>query len=446
MHKKTGLFLFLAGLGSATQVHFVGSIALTELVFFATGPVLFLLNYRKLKQDGFLPLVWLTLLVCCGCLISSKVNNTPFVFMLKGLAFPVIYFMAAVSFHHLLRSNLGGLNLYLLGAFLSGIISIFIFQPETYTARSGGVAEGEEAVQAVVGYALFWSMKINEVLKLPLVCWYMSTPTIYSISAPIIGSFVSIVFSSASGRAAAAVSIASVGLLYFGQKSRRRMKRQGRKIWWIFITAILVAVGFKEVYSIAAGHGYLGAKAQEKYEAQTQMGSGILDILMSGRMEFFCGLQACIEHPILGMGPRAIDTNGYAERFLKEHGNLEDYQYYLKHLENVRKEGFAGTPVPAHSHVIFFWLYYGIFGLIFWIYVSWLMYKYLRTYAPAIPQWYGFMALSIPSMAWSILFNPPGFRLNGILFIVALLFCKAVSERRIQLPIEMELEARKYDA
>lgn len=120
-------WLFLAGLGSMTEVHFFGSIALTELAMIVVGPVLFFVNFQRLRHDGFLPFVWLTLLTCLGGIVASKVNHTYWLFALKGLAFPSVYFVATVTFHHFLRRDLSSMKWFLVGAFFSSIVSILFF-------------------------------------------------------------------------------------------------------------------------------------------------------------------------------------------------------------------------------------------------------------------------------------------------------------------------------
>ena len=65
-------WLFLAGLGSMTEVHFFGSIAITELAMFVVAPILFLKNFHRLRHDGLIPFVWLAILTCVGCIYANQ--------------------------------------------------------------------------------------------------------------------------------------------------------------------------------------------------------------------------------------------------------------------------------------------------------------------------------------------------------------------------------------
>ena len=93
MNSKTASwFLFLLGTFSMTQIRIIGSIGISELVVFVLAPWVFLIDYKVLKYDGFMPAIWLALLMCLGCVVASIANYTPFLLFLKGLATPYTIF------------------------------------------------------------------------------------------------------------------------------------------------------------------------------------------------------------------------------------------------------------------------------------------------------------------------------------------------------------------
>lgn len=442
----TSILLFLIGLGSVTQFHFIGSLGLSELPMFILAPFVFVMDYKRLKADGFMPFVWLAILTCVGCVISSYLNKTPGLFAMKGLAHPYAIFSATVIFHRLLRNNFRGLKWFLIGAFLSGIISIFIFQQETFTAGGGYLAEGADAINRVMGYSLFWSSKIREVLTLPIKASYFAIPTAYSAGVGIPLVIITMMISSGSGRSSAITILASSMLIAIGGRSRVRIARMGKHILMLGLCSIIAVGIFKTGYSIAATRGILGYEAQQKYLKQTRTGDSALKILMAGRMEFFCGVMACLDHPIWGFGPNGEDTGGYVERYLREYATQEDYEHYVAEVQWQKSRGeFINTALPAHSYIGMFWISYGIIGLILWVYVLGMFYMYLRKYASAIPQWYGFMALGIAAESWHIFFSPFASRFQLPLLVCCILFCKAVKMGRHCLPFDMEMEARKYE-
>lgn len=444
--RSSSALLFLIGLGSVTQFHLVGSLGLSELPMFLLAPFIFILDYRRLSADGFAPFIWLLILTCFGCLISSHVNDTPDIFLLKGLAHPYAMFSAAVIFHRLLRNNFGGLKWFVIGAFLSGIISIFIFQQETYTAGGGYLAEGTDAINRVMGYSLFWSGKIKEVLTLPVKAAYLSVPTAYSAGVGVFLVALTMVISSGSGRSAALTILASTVLIAIARRSRLRMERIGKHIIIVGICSVVALGVLKAGYSFAAREGLLGYEAQRKYLKQTRMGDSALKILMAGRMEFFCGVMACLDHPILGFGPKGEDTGGYVERYLREYGAQEDYEHYVADVQWRKSRGeLSYMAIPAHSYIGMFWISYGIVGLLLWLYVLGMFFMYLRKYASAIPQWYGYVVLGLTAESWHIFFSPFASRFQLPLLICCILFCKAVKKGMLTLPMDMEMEARKFE-
>lgn len=446
MRSSSSILLFLVGLGSITQFHFVGSIGLSELPIFLLAPIVFLLDFKQLKKDGFLPFVGLSILACVGCLISSIINETPGIIFIKGLANPYSIFAVTVILHRLLRNNFNGLKFFLIGVFLSSIISIFIFQQETFTVHHGEINTGDVATEMVMSYPLFWSAKIKQLLSLPSCTHYLPMPLSYSAGACLVSAFVYLFYSGSSGRAAALATFASTVLILVFKKSRRQMQKMGRHVILLGFAVLLALMAFKFGYSFAASSGLLGYDVQQKYFSQTRMGSGALQMLMSGRMEFFCAVLACLDHPIVGFGPRGEDTEGYVERYLQKYGAPEDYVSYVNYNYRVAMEnGYVYKSIPAHSYIGMFWVYYGIFGLVIWIYVLWIFYLYLRKYAAAIPQWFGYVAWNMPLMVWDIFFSPYGGRVSGPSIVVCVLFAKAVTERKMCLPPEMEIDASKWD-
>lgn len=424
----------------------MGSLGISELPIFLLAPIVFLLDYRELKVDGFLPFVWLTISVCVGCCISSFFNSTPRVFFLKGLAHPYALFALTVVLHHFLRRDLSAMKYYLIGVFISSIICIFIFQQETWTAVGADIAKGAEATERVVGNPLFWSSKIKALLVLPISIAYMRVPVTYSVIVPIACAILAMFCSGESGRSAAAVAMLSSVLLCIGGKKRARIKMLGKHIGLVVLICGGAVLLLKNGYSYAASSGMLGYKAKEKYEQQTERGKDILHMLMTGRMELFCGVMACLDHPILGFGPKAEDTGGYVSRYLEKYGRLEDYQSFMHDQRTAARRGeYRYVAIPSHSYISFFWIYYGIIGLILWCYVLFLIWRYLKLYAPAIPQWYGYVVLTIPGEVWNIFFSTFGGRTTTPFLISCILLARAVYKRKLFLPYEMELESLELE-
>ena len=160
----------------------------------------------------------------------------------------------------------------------------------------------------------------------------------------------------------------------------------------------------------------------------------MLSLLVSGRIEPVVGLMGAIHKPILGFGAVPIDDGDYYLRVLEEVGDAEDVKQYL-YL--AAQNGGKVTKLQTHSHIIAGWVQSGIIGLIYWLYILWLMYDFVRRRSSAIPKWFGYFAFSISYYAWHIFFSPLGDRRASIaLFITTMLLARAVSKGKLSLPIE----------
>lgn len=442
----TAFWLFMIGLFSQTQIHVFGSIGISELPVFVIAPLLFFHDYHELRRDCFMPFIWLTILVCVGCVISSWYNHTYWLLALKGLATPYSIFAITVVLHHLLRKNPMAIKWLFVGIFLSMIVCVFVFQQETNSVVGGERLSGAAATEAVMSYPLFWSIRFAALVALPIKCVYLAMPMTYLVLMPLISGIVSIALSDSSGRAGAMITLLGIVLLVIGGKSQRQLFRMGKKLPIVLLVSAFLMAGGKMAYSHAAKTGLLGDKAYEKYVKQTSRGTSTLHILMAGRKEFFVGMIAALDKPIVGHGPKAEDTKGYYNEYLRKYGSVEDYEQRLWELSQNAARGIdAYYVIPTHSFIASFWVYYGIFGLIFWIYALGLFWQYFRRYAPMIPQWYGYLALFLPTMVWGAFFAPFGDRLGEALPFVCILFAKAVYKKRFQLPPEMMREIAQHN-
>ena len=444
--KTASFFLFLLGAFSMTQVHVVGNIGISELVVFFLAPFVFIIDYKVLKYDGFMPAIWLALLTCVGCMISSFCNNTLFASFMRGFASPYAIFSVLVIGHRLVRNSLGGFKWFCLGMALSITINIFIFQRGVEADAWGQGVRGLAAARGIMSGPLFWISRIKAWLYVPITGWYLQTPIVYSILTPIFIVLFSAI-TSVSGRSTAAAAIGSVLLVILGGKSRLRMWKLMRGFWGLAVGGLILIQFLMVTYKYTALNGLLGEKALKKYETQMKgEKSGVLPLLMGGRLEFFVGGYAAIQNPIIGYGPWALDVQGYYDQFLMKYGNADDYDDYLKLKAWQQQIGHTIVSVlPAHSHIIGFWIWYGIFGFLFWLYVLWQIVRYFRRDLATVPQWFGMLAVSTPTVLWSIFFSPFGDRVSETMFIVFILMTKAIRLGHVNLPPEMVFEMDKTD-
>lgn len=443
MKSGKNTFLLLAiGIFSRTQIYIGGAIGISELIVFLIAPYLFMKNYAILRREGFLTLLLLVLLSLAGCIISCQINTTPFKDAIRGVMANYGLFAAIVVFHSLLRKNVLGIKWFLLGVAISLVISTFVFQSGSELYMYGEGRAGAAAAEGIINSPLFWTARIGSFWILPCSGWYMSTPQFWNWFSMGAWGVVAILISQGSGRSAALTMLASAILIFLCGKSKSKIYRVSRQTGRLLLIGLVFLYLFNTFYKITASNGLLGEKAQEKYEKQVRGAKSPLAVLMSGRSEFFVGVYACLRKPIFGYGPWPWDKEHLYEDWLNKYGTEEATEEYYKYLYDSIKRGWGERlhMIPSHSVIIQFWLWYGIAGLVLWIYVLYKFWRYLRYDMYAVPQYIGYIVGWLPMYVWNIFFSPFGGRLEYGAFLSAILLCAAVNKGIVRLPNEMLAE------
>lgn len=443
MKKAHYLAWFLFGLGSQLQI--VASLSFTELFVFIAAPFIFLREKDYMKRNGIMPFFWLSFLVVVGCIVACIANHTEPLFVLRGMAVTCLLPCTVVVGHWMLRRDMGGFKWMLIGSALSGILCTFIFQKHGEVAQLAGGVSGSDAVEAIMSGPIYWITRLGNILNSIPKGWYLQCPLVASVAIPLFMAAFSML-TSVSGRATALCALGTVALIFIAGKKRETIRsRLCNKFGLWCCIAIVGVFCLHSVYRIAATQGWLGEDAFKKYEQQTQGDTSIMALLLGGRMESFCGLIACVDKPIVGFGPWAEDKNGYTGEFLSKYGTYEDYENYIKTVEWRLSRGITYHMIPVHAYITEFWLWYGIFGLLFWAYIIFVFIRYLKQDCWIVPQWYMWIAASMPGYFWGIFFSPWSDRIGGIVFVVACLMARAVRMGVQPLPDYMEEEIFKVE-
>lgn len=404
-----------------TQIKIVGYIGISELVVFAVAPFIFFKSYGRLRANGFIPVINLALTWLVSAILSDWINGSKINDLLKGVAHPYAVLSWIVVIHYLADKYIYNLKWLLLGVAVSSIICIFIFQPGSAVSVGGYEVESKEAMERVLGYKLFWVTRLSLWLPLAIQMAYLRTPTILSLG---IAGFLAVFSLLEGGRSAFLAGAVGFAILLVGGKNIARMKLIKKYFVLALVGGVIVLTMVNASYRYAVKSGKLGEEELSKYEKQTSSGEGALNLLMAGRGDFFIGLIAVIDKPLLGHGSWALDTNGYQEEFYSRYGSESDLNRYYRRLQH------GVRTIPGHSHIISFWLWHGIAGGVFWIYIFVLILKTLKSNMALVPEWYGYFGLAIPSLVWAILFSPFGMRTTVCCLIVACLFVNAIAKGR----------------
>ena len=443
MRNKRALGWFLFGLGGQLQI--IASLSMTEVFVLIAAPCLFFREWPYMRRTGVSFVFVLSVTVVFGCLLSSIANHTDVQYVIRGLATVVILPCAIIMGHWLLRMDMNGFKWLLIGSFISGIVCVFVFQKAVDVATWTKVGNGQDAVEGIVNGQLFWISQIGAAMRIPYVGWYLQCPLAYSVIAPMFLVLFAL-FSSTSGRARSLSALAAVVLICLGRKHRASMRMIGQHFLLLSMLGILLIGMYKIGYSFAARNGLLKAGAVRKYELQTHGNDSIGRLLLGGRADSFAGLLACVRKPILGYGPWAFDNNDFMAEFLTKYGDYDDFRNIQMMQRLAYRSGDVSLRlIPCHSHITMFWLWYGIMGLLFWLYIIFVAVRYLKEDCWAVPQWFAWLAAGVPGLCWTIIFNPLLSRVGTMIIVVAFFFARAVRQGRLQLPYQMQLEIFKAE-
>lgn len=423
---KSGLLLFLIGLFSMTQVRLVGSIGISELVIDLVAPFLLIKGWPSFRREKTVAAFVLCFLSIVGNVVAALANQTPFLSAIRGFATYYTLFSCMVFFYYVLRRSPFSFKWYLLGVALSYVVCIFVFRQgvEVAVAEQMGFYDGN-LTEGIVSGAIFWISRISGFVFWPIQGFYLQTPLLYSCCVPLFFAIYAIL-TTASGRSAALLSLLSVFFFCVGRKKQASMKLIQNH--FLLMLGVILSFGIvaKSAYVSLASGGMLGPAAQEKYEQQTKGKSSALAILMGGRPQCFAGAYAAMKNPIVGYGSWPIDKDNLYGQFLSKYGDAEDYEKFVERYAYYRRAGREFL-IPGHSCLFGGWIDCGIFGGVFWAYAIYLIYDCIRRRISAIPEYFGFFALALPSMMWNIMFSPVGCRIAWGFQFAMLLVARGVS-------------------
>ena len=437
--RRSVWLMFLFGLG--TQLQIVASLSFSELFVLLAAPCWFVSEWPMMKRTGVHVFFIWAILVVLGAIISYVTYGAPLYFAVRRFAMVVVVPCVIVVVHRILRMHMSHVGWYLLGGAISGILCTFVFQKSVEVTTLAGGERGEHAAHDIMRGPIYWLHRISSFVSLAYKGWYLKIPTFVCILLPLALAIFGITQSS-SGRGPAIGFMGASVIMLVGGKTMTGMRRMSRHLYLIGLAGLAVIYLFHKGYGYMARSGMLGEQTARKYEGQTKRGNGMLDLLIGGRADSMVCFYAIKDSPILGFGLAPYDTRGYAREFLDKYGAEEDViQYYSNAAANARRgivEEIAF--IPAHSQIGSYWVFFGVFGLMFWLYIIFVVIRYMRQDACVIPQWYGWLAASVPAMFWDMLFNPFASRIGTPMFVVACLLVRAVRMGRLRLPDEMTRE------
>jgi hypothetical protein len=382
--KAADVFSFILGFATLFSIHFVGDLYVAEILLVVIFPILLIMKGRRalrreLKFVYILMGVWLA-----GLVLADAYNHIPLTDRMRGMALIVFFAINLLSMSIVLGQNEKRKVLYLVGLMIGALVSIKL-QPSEATAAypwKFGYAWG--TMQLVMLVSSYFYSKQRYLLSALLVVGICGVNAIMNFRSPILQLLITVAL-------VYPFIPEQLGAIQILPQS------QGLRIAVLAIFALGAAAVADEVVKFVTTAGYIGEDAQAKNEAQAKAGN----LLLGGRPEFVIGLQAALDRPIIGHGSWAKDLKYFEMLYdrMVEAGVQPEQSG-----GDIAEE--ADGLIPAHSHIITAWVWAGIAGLIFWLYILWFVFKGISRIALSRPPLAPVYTWFLISMVWDIFFSP----------------------------------------
>lgn len=377
---KKDWFVFIVGLFSMIKFRLLGTFALSELMIFTTYLFIgFRTKFTDNKRMNYLFVF--AILWCIGVFISDRINDINLVDSLKG-SFNVIFIIILIPFvYWALEDKPQRMILFWIGNGLSSIFAFYFQRIDLYNeidANIWKVYAFYPAAIALSGLLYYKGRNVIACLLIEIFAFW----SLFNMSRNI---FLSMT---------CAVSLI-LFIDWIKQNSFNRITMYKRKSLSLLIVFGIALIGILYTYEYLARNRILGEPAYQKYIMQKYSKEG----LASGRSDAFQSLFLISKNPIIGYGSYAKDKNELIRQFDK--GTNRDRNDLL----------------PGHSYILGAWVYSGILGALFWAYILYLIFIFIKDKILLDDKLVGINALLTFQMLWNILFSPFANRLNFLFFI-----------------------------
>lgn len=399
----TDLLVFVIGLLSAIYVNVGGNLYLAEIVLLVLLPYLLYTRLKMLNFSQVRPIIILGLGWLLNQIITDIYRGTLFADVIKGWALIVVFLTNFISLYLLIFPSIRRIALALLGVSL-GLILQGVLQPTDNMLLNKWKYGTGFAVILLVSIGIYF---VSNKKNIRFLGWS------FILILVALFSFYE------SSRALGGVALLSAIVTMFrftliGNGIARRISNP-LNIALAVILLFFTAFGIIQIYGYAAEQGYLGDSAQAVYQSQS---SGELGVLLGGRREWLPATRAIMDSPILGYGSYARSTD-YGQ-YLFELANLG----YKVNETQVSSYLAARDFIPTHSHFLQGWVWAGILGGLFWLYILSLVIRALiKTFRFPTGLFMATTSMGIYAI-WNILFSPlsNSLRLTWAFILVTLLF------------------------
>jgi len=362
------------------EIKFIGNLYISDLELALLLPALVIMRGKLLNRRLPIILLMFGLLWLLGQVASDILRHSSFRDYSRGWALIVFTLIDFTSLYLLLIGRNKRILFYAVGLALGAIVAYFVnpdVYAQTYHWKFG---YGPAITLLVVVFATLvrkgkgYKPALSSLLLFLAACLnlYMDFRSLSAVCF-LTGAYL-------------------ILQAFFGRRSYKQIRIKVRNIIFIGIAVFIAAFGILKLYEYAAGSGFLGTSAEQKYEAQA---IGKYGLIIGGRSELLVSGRAIMASPFIGYGSWPKDCH-YA---LLEVRLRNKYGYG-------NEGGSNSCLLPSHSFVFGAWVNAGILGAIFWIWVFSLPVRILpwlyRTMEPMTPL----IAFIMFNITWAIMFSP----------------------------------------
>lgn len=385
------IFAFIVGCLAFLQFRIMGTFALGEIVALASTPFIAFGKFRENKnarQFVYMAFVWLL-----GVILADIWNGTPMEDRLKGM-FNVVFLISLVPFiYWLFYDNPKRWLIYYMGYSIS-VLYNYYFQ-RTYDSDYDRMVWGVYAYYPLAIWGAGWLYYIGRKKLSYILIFLFGLWSLFNMSRNI---FLN-------------QSLAIVILIFINIVSKNSDANTFNRLFsrrFIQLSAMLVVGLFLVSYSYEsmAQNGTLGEGAKKKYLIQKRSEIG----LASGRGDFLVSLYMIQKKPVFGYGSYAKDKDKIAYKYRQARGmNLYHEKYEKTNL------------IPGHSYILGAWVYAGILGFSFFVFVLIKLWNFFKSGAVLYePKMAGIIVYVLALYIWNILFSPFSDRINFVVFMMVL--------------------------
>ena len=379
-------FIFLVGLLSFVHIKLIGDLYISEVIlagitFLKIRKVVRILSIPWLRTLIYLGILWLV-----SQIITDILKKTSLDYALKGIFSVAFILTDIIGLFILINNSRNRLEAFTLGIALSGFLYTFL-TPSDYATTE------------------FWKFGYGVPFTL-LVLIFFSRGKFNSKFSLCILFILGAVSISLNARSLGGMTILTGLIAYFSQNTLLRKKWLNKlspfKLMRLFSGAIGLVYCILLAYQLVGDYNFLPNNVQDKYEHSKSSTLGVFGLILVGRSEFLASIPAVIDSPIIGHGSWAMNSK------YKWYLSDADVQLGLVRDNNDYNISQMSDLIPAHSHLMQAWVWAGVLGAVFWVYVLWIVISKTLQAMRNNSTWVYLVVFIGISSIWDVLFSPLG--------------------------------------